>query len=500
MCRTKTFIKITVSLFLFCCTASQAFAVRVSFTNPTIDEQVLGAGRDFYIIGTIDREGKKASECPIDIKIEVAITGEVREGIIEPVRTVRSRVDRTTGVTPERDIFFNYGGKAPWVSLSREELAKSPPPDLIFHHENPKSFYDPRIKAVVTENSFAVLVQGGCTKNFDTDYREIYKEDLEWKLYRVLLTVMSGDIALEEHGVALNNHSFDIMFGSVQEKILARFSPSVHMAKVEKFANERGIRVYKDLFPGYWNVGLPSTYEIPLRWRDNDGLEYISGKIHAIMYNIPLEQCASQTVEIGRIAFEGFIESEEIVYYYYDIGEPSLNIKTFHGEEEKEGKIIAFDHGDRLQFTRAEFSNNQNYSPCRVIDGVDTNVYNAVAVDRGNPLTLYGVVTPIQPLLSKVIPNDDGTFTVGNRIAKLRYNFVNMIEGTLYSDEKTVLLERFFDPKDVTQINKSIYEFRHSFQLPKKMDGKIVTVEVKGYDLNEEIVDGTEEKFYLWIR
>ena len=492
--------KLTLLFILLLTPLSEAGNTKVYITNPTPEEQVLESGRDFYILGVIDRKGKKASEFPIDIKVEVVSTGEMRDGIKKPLRTVQSRVDKKTGITSPKDIFLNYQGKAEHLLLSDEELLSSPPPDLVYHHEDPKSFYDPSIKAIVMENSFAVLIQGGCTKSFDTDYEKIYSEDLEWGLYRVLLTVMLGDTALEQHDVSLNSHSFDVMFGSVQEKILARFSPKEHLTNIEAFAKEQGLRIYKEPFPGYWNIGLPATYEIPLRWRTNNSLEYISGRIHAIIYNISQENCATQSVEIGRIAFEGFLDSEEICYYHYDIGEPKIKIRGQFGDETIIGKIIPFRQDKKLCFTRAEFNSKEYYSATDAIDDVDTNVYNAVAVDRGKTLTLCGVVTPIQPHFSDVVSNNDGSYTVNNRIAYLHYDFVNMIEGSLHSEKKSVELERIFEDKETLRREKSIYEFRHTFNLPKNMDGKIVTVTTKGYDIRGDIVDGTEEKFYLWIR
>lgn len=500
MLKKKTLIKMAVALILLCTPCSRAYALKIYITAPKLEEQVLESGRDFYVIGRIDREGRKASDSPIDIKVEVVLTGDARDGKMKPVRSVQSRVDKKTGVTPMRDILLKYDGKAPHVKLTDEELLKSPPPDLVYHSETPESFYDPRVKAVVTENSFAVLIQGGCTKSFDSSYKEIYEKDLEWGLYRVLLTVISGDTTLSEHDVSLNSHSFDIMFGSVQEKILARFSPIQHVKKVEKFVEKRGIRMYRDPFPGYWSIGLPSAYEIPLRWRENDGLEYVSGKIHAILYNIAQEKCATQSVEIGRIAFEGFLNSDEVLYYYYDIGEPLLNIKTPSGIKSIEGEIIPFGYEKKIRFTRAEFNNKSTYNPADVIDVVDTNVYNSVAVNRGEDFVVNGVVTPIQPLLSEVEPNSDGTFSVNSRISYLHYDFVNMIEGTLHSENKPVLLQRTFEENNTKLTEESIYEFRHAFRFPQKMDGKIVTVIVKGYDVKGDEVAGTEEKFYLRVR
>ena len=326
----KKYIKIIAAsacLFLNS-TALSAEAVAISILAPSADEQVLESGRDFYVIGRINRDGITPEELPFDIKVDVAETGLVRDGKIIPVRTVSSCVDPLTGLTPEKDIYYRYEGKAPWVDISRDTLYKFPPPDLVYRHGDPESFYDPSLKAIVTEDRFAVLIQGGATKDFDTGYA--YPEELGWKLYRVLVTA-------EANGQVLAQTEADVMFGTVQEKVLARFSPDEHMKAVLSFAEENGFRIYRDLFPGYWRCADGSVYEIPRRWRANDALEYIGGRVHAVIYNIKEKRCATQEVEIGRMAFEGWLDSEDVIYYHYDIGEPFLRFGTWYGSDMKKG-------------------------------------------------------------------------------------------------------------------------------------------------------------------
>ena len=325
----------TIFLFLcLLCAPVRAEAVKLSIEIPSVYETVLESGRDFYVAGRIDREGISPADLPIDIRVEVAEAGLMRDGIRIPLRTVESHVDRTSGLTPRRDIWFRYEGKAPWTKLSPEELMASPPPDLVYRHGDPQSFYDPRLKAAVTEEGYAALVQGGNTKDFDSDYKKLYRDDLEWKYYRVTVSAISGGRVLAERYV-------DVMLGSVPDKMLARFSPPTHMKKVTEFAAARGYRIYGDPFPGYWFRGLPGTYEIPLRWRFNDALEYNSGRVHAVLYNIPERRSASQEVELGRIAFEGrMFRGDEVWFYCYDTGEPSLKYAAWDGEHVKDGKII----------------------------------------------------------------------------------------------------------------------------------------------------------------
>lgn len=470
-----------------------AEAVRLTIDIPSVTETVLESGRDFYVAGRIDREGVPAAEMPLDIRVEVADAGLMRDNIRMPVRVVESRVGKS-GVTEPRDLLFDYAGIAPWVSLTREELAASPPPDLVFRAEEPASFYDPRVKAAVTEEGYAALVQGGVTKEYDSDYSKIYGADLEWNYFRVTVSALCG-------GRVVAEAYKDVMLGSVPDKILMRFSPPEHFAKVSALARERGWRIYLDPFPGCWNAGLPAPCEIPVRRRANDALEYSSGFVHAVIYNIS-EGSASQSVELGRMAFDGrMFRGDEVLFYIYDIGEPSLAYEGRCGESRREGGLVRLAEGERLRFTRAEIGERPGkYFPRDNAGCVDWNVYNSVAFRPGEAVTLYGVVTPIQPKLSEAEPNDDGTYTIKNRITTLRLRAEEISRGEEIIDEFPVGLERFYDAAAPEKAAPSIYEFRRALRLPKRVGKSLYTVTTQGFDAHGEPVEGTETIFYLWVR
>lgn len=481
------------SIFFLCClfSCSRVEAVKISVLEPSALELVMAAKRDFYVIGRLDRESRSATELPVDIRVEVAITGSVRAGEKFPIRTVRSCVDRNTGLTPERDIYFDYDEATPQVNLSRGELMKSPPPDLVYRHGDIASFYDPSVKAAVTEDSFAVLVQGGVTKDYETDYEKVYSEDLEWKLFRVSIDAMSGDEVLD-------SRELDIMFGSVQDKILANFEPPPHLAAVTAFAGSRGLRLYKNLLPGYWDFKLPAAYEIPLRHRRNLALEYLEGRVHALLYNID-EDSLTQRVGIGHIAFKGWLDTDEIYFYRYDIGEPCLTHIKWGKDERREGMLTRFRCGDRLALTRAEIIDSgdaeRGYFPAENIGKAAFYPFAAVILKPGETCRLYGVATPIQPRLSEVAACDDATFDVQNRVDKIRYLFEDMTEGVLHTEEHAVGLTRFYDEGE----SSSIYEFRHTLTLPETLRGRVVTVFVSAFDRHGEPAGDSQEAFYLYI-
>lgn len=470
-----------------------AEAVRLTIDIPSVTETVLESGRDFYVAGRIDREGVPAEEMPLDIRVEVADAGLMRDNIRIPVRVVESRVGKS-GVTEPRDVLFGYAGIAPWVKLTREELAASPPPDLVFRAEEPESLLDPRVKAAVTEESYAALVQGGVTKEYDSDYSQIYDSELEWNYFRVTVSALhDGRVVAEVYK--------DVMLGSVPDKILTRFSPPEHFAKASALARERGWRIYLDPFPGYWDAGLPAPCEIPVRWRANDALEYSSGFVHAVIYNIS-EGSTSQSVELGRMAFDGrMFRGDEVLFYVYDIGEPSLAYEGRGGEARREGELVRLAEGERLRFSRAEIGERpEKYFPCENAGRVDWNVYNSVAFRPGEAVTLYGVVTPVQPMLSEVEPNDDGTYSIKNRITTLRLRAEEISRGEVIIDEFPVGLERFYDAAEPDKGSPSIYEFRRTLRLPKREGKSLYTVTTQGFDAHGEPVEGTDTIFYLWVR
>ncbi|MEG1641554.1 MAG: hypothetical protein RR272_00430 [Synergistaceae bacterium] len=486
-CKKKKYFFLLLAL-LFFFHPRFAESIEISVTTPNELETVFESTRDFYVIGTIDREGIAPSDLPVDIEVQVFLTGLARDDIFIPLRTVRSHVSSETGITDPKDIYFRYEGRAPWCNHSREELMKSPPPDLVYSHGNPDSFYDPSLKAVVTNDTFAVLVQGGATKDFDSFYNSVYKEDLKWVLYRVFVRAKSNERVLA-------TKSFDVMFSSVPDKILSRFSPKEHFNKVQGFALPRGIRLYLDRFPGYWDLNLKTPYEIPRRWQANNMLEFKAGRAYIMVYNISSYRCATYEVELGKVAYEGYMNSDETAFYAYDIGEPFV----ITPDGVREGNFIPF--GDnKLRITRARYGvNGDKYIPFEVSQKCDLDVYNSVAADRGVPLTFYGVVVPIQPEKNDVVQHGS-TFEIKNRIEFVRYDFVDMIDGVLFSDTKNVAITRFFRNGESLYESKSIYEFEHTFDFPSTMYGKVVTVKTSGYDCYGRFVPGTENMFYLWIR
>jgi len=472
-----------------------AEAVTLSVAAPSENSRILAPGRDFYAIVSIDRAGKNPEQEPFNVRFEL-----YRDGVLAPLRTVTSTVDDGTGLTPLNAIMTSYPhGWTPGAAL---DILASPPPDLVYDPARTASFYEAPIKAVVTRHYAAALIQGGHTKSFDTNYAAIYTRDLEEGSYTLKATAVGAA------GAELATVSVPLTFGSVPDKVISRFSPEKHMENVTAFAKKNNSHIYTDLFPGYWDAsklphgGIPGTlfYEIVRRWRPNDLLEYMNGTIRAVVYNIH-GTSTTQSVELGGLAYAGRLGSNSVIWYHYDSGEVALNYNPGNGQTaSKAGIIVPFPEGRRLVFVRAEIRGDGQseiepsdyvYSPELADKTVDWNVADGVAVKPKQLLSLFGVVKPIQPALDDVVANDDGTYTINNRIATVRYTLLDGTQELFSFDAKRVELTR-------TGINArpSIYEFRHDIPVPATFN-KPWTVRVAAFDIYGTLVPGTEMSFTL---
>ena len=148
----------------------EATALQIAVVQPSAQERLLASTRDFYVVCSLDREGTAPALQPFNLRFEV-----YRQGIPTPLRTVTSAVD-ASGVTPANAVLTNYeNGFTPG---SAADILASPPPDLVYDPLRPVTIYDPAIKAVVSERYGAALIQGGCTKQFDSAYATAYTQDL----------------------------------------------------------------------------------------------------------------------------------------------------------------------------------------------------------------------------------------------------------------------------------------------------------------------------------
>lgn len=472
-----------------------AAALQLAVAQPSVQERLLAPTRDFYVVCSVDREGTAPALQPFNLRFEL-----YRQGNPTPLRTVTSAVD-ASGVTPPGAILTNYENG--WTPGAAGDILASPPPDLVYDPLRPVTIYDPTIKAVVSERYGAALIQGGCTKQFDSAYATVYTQDLTAGNYTLTVS------AIGEAGAVLAHTNVPLVFGAVPTKIMARFSPADHLARILAFAATQNAHLYLDLLPGYWDASkLPGKsagalfYEIVRRWRPNDALEYQHGNVLGVIYNIHATS-ATQGVEIGGMAFAQRLTPPGLTCYYYDIGDPAVSYDAGTGRvERKEGTIVPFAANDRLVLNRAEIRGDgvtdvegADYvcSPDLADKQVDWNLADGVTVRSRQLLSLFGVVVPLQPAPADVVANLDGTYTVNNRIATVRYRLLEGMTELQTFDRRVELTRRGVNPRP------SLYEFRHDLPISPDFAGKSLTVRLAALDSHGNAVAGTEETFSVHV-
>ncbi len=479
--------------FLFCLSgAPLAEAVKISISVPSEGSRIFAPTRDFYVVVSLDREGRNPEVEPFNLRFEL-----FRDGNTTAVRTVESAVD-ASGITPYSCIKTDYAGG--WTPDDYGDIMTSPLPDLVYDPSIAGSFSDPRQKAVVTTHYGAALIQGGRTRNFDSTYP--YARDLSEGSYTLRVTAFNGD------KTEIDSKTVPITFGSVPDKIMSRFSPASHMEKVRAFATEKNSHIYVDPFPGYWDAStlphgaVPGSlfYEIVNRWRPNDALEYLNGTVRGIVYNIS-DTSSSQLVEIGSMANALRLGTDSVLWYHYDIGDPRVYYDPGNGKPEfRDGSIVSFPSGEKLVLTRAEIRGDGVSDPVPS-DGisypeladkqVDWNFADGVYVRPRQLLSVFGVVTPMQPDPWDIEASADGTYILKNRVAKVRYSLLDGNREVLSFDAKNVALTRYG-----INAKPSIYEFRHDIPVPASFD-RALTVSLSGFDSYDRPVAGTEKSFIL---
>ena len=113
----------------------------VEITYPSASQTTIAPGRDFYVIGTID----KSLVLPDNAHMEVTLT-EKESGKI--VRTVYTDIKNN-----KKGMNVDYP-RLTLENCTKEEFRDACMPDLIYDPQNPESFRDTWIKAYYNDNIF----------------------------------------------------------------------------------------------------------------------------------------------------------------------------------------------------------------------------------------------------------------------------------------------------------------------------------------------------------
>lgn len=432
---------------------------------------------DFYVIGDIS----DTVEVPDNALLTVSVTN--KDGDL--VRQVYTNIkDNQEGMN------VDYPGID--ITGDREAFRASLMPDLVYAPANPESFNDTWIKAYYTDEHYTSLIYGGSyhqdinpVDQFGQTLHPIPEGD-----YNLSVTLTSGDETIASLSV-------QITIGVIQRKAITRFSPDFYKKYVQEYCAQRGIVVFNDPYPGYWNTkgfmpdwGSDYTGEILDRWVLVDRQGYIGGMTCLFDYNIS-KSSTSYRVELGQLGYDRVLDDRDsIAYYYYDIGEPFIKQ---HGKV-YEGTFVRknLENMNPVMFTRADHSTvetPENFISPAILENTTSefDLGNLFTVYPGETVSLNGVCRVIQPETVTFLPETQ-SFELGNRIAGIRYTIKNA-DGSLREviEKEVPGLQREFEDGSAST---SILEFRHNFDVTEDMRGYHIRIFAEALDESGNVVDG----------
>ncbi|MDO4562891.1 MAG: S-layer homology domain-containing protein [Clostridia bacterium] len=477
----------SLCIMVFC--SITVLAVKIEIIAPSAQERQFATQRDFYVIGKIDREGLDAATSPVNIEILL-----YKDDVEEPIRALRSTVG-SDGVTYSNEIFLEYQEGMRYGTQDDEQFRLFAPPDLMYSGYDEDSFRDAWRKVMVRENYFAAIIYGGITQGFDSMYTDEfgtpYKDLTEGAYTLEVRALSSGD------GSEVCRETIDITFGEEYDKIIYRGSPEKNVRNAAALSKSTSSRIFLDPFPGYWSPAMifdtdetDVFYEIVKRWRPNNAVEYLTGHVNALLYNIT-DTCAAQTVELGSLVKNNRLS--DVTFYCYDIGEPAITYSVIDKRLKASGALVPIEDGKSLKVNRVDRSPlTEDRNEIKLYeDSVypDLNVADGVCVPVEKTISFYGVVTPI-PVRSALVTEQDGAFTVNNRIERVSVQFYDG-ERAIAGAETTVALKRRFS-EDYSQ--KARYEFKITASIPATAANKLLRARFTAKDtLGNTVEDAVDE-------
>lgn len=462
---------------------------KLSIVYPSIEQGTIAQGRDFYVIGNIDPS--------IIVPNDAVLMVELKDNTGAVIRSVSTSIkDNKAGLNVSYELLSYYGS-------DRDELRNSCMPDLVYDPDNPESFKDTWNKCYYNDQNYTALIYGGTYDKDINPYDQNGKklEPLKKGIYRITVTLSKPGGGKP---IAIATRKLKIKYAD--DKILSRFTPTVHFNKVLEEAKVHDYTVFLDPFPGFWN---PHTFidvlkdsnmfcEILPKWRLADSQEYIDGRVHFYIYNVS-QSSATYNVEVGQLAYDNAINDySRVTYYYYNIGEPILPNGCI------EGTFKQFDTDKPITLTRADYptgSSEDNYVNINNLENMksDTDLSDGIHVKAGETVSFYGVCKPIP---SDVTRDDSNKYTIDNRITYIRYTYLSydmpieiirpvtltrVYPESDFHARLDLMREGIFSMEAAT-VASSILEFKHDFVFPSELKGKQVQLMLSGMDKDSNIV------------
>jgi len=490
----KRALAVLILLVLFLSVPAVCAAQSLVITQPSANETLLAEKRDFYVYGifsgTISNPG--------DIMIEI-YPGDTVAGV--PVRTIRSQVDPTTGITNESVMDSAY------ANATRKNGVMVP--DLI---KSPGGIYAPSNKLVVTNRYFLGLIQGGVTKDFDTWYNDSTGTpltDLTAGNYTIEVTGLSGTCS----GEKVNK---TITLG-LTSAILGAFRPQSNKDALTQYGITHNRRIYFDWFPGYFTDPDNSSiwYEAPRRWTPNNGIEVVNDRPGTILdtpaiannsmfiYNIN-SGSATYGVELAAILKYSLVDAANTTFLYYDTGEPTMtwNDADSGSVKTRVGSATPFPSASRLRLIRIEMMASQSTSYENLYDPNDTTTAKSIDFDPSDGVTItsgrefiiYGVTKPIASTVTAT--STPYRFSIDNRIAKINCTITDSKGNLVSTGLHDVNLSRLYTSGSTTRYN-SLWEY--GIEVKDLTSAGTYTVSLSGLDVAGGVVANTDAQFTVTI-
>ncbi len=482
----KYFKKVSIFMFtaILLLTSLPVLAAEptLEITVPDVNTTMAG-DRSYSVYGSIDAPDGLPEDASIVITLNDADGQEVRR----VGTTIQSNTDMNTAYFDTNPGYY-YDSTDP----GRQKLADSGMPALV----GTENYEDGSQKCWFNSTDFYALIIGSTHGTVDDQMNFVDADGNDYKAfpdgeYTIKVTLFDGE-------TEISSTSKNITIGETSDKVLARFGPKAQSDKINEFANTNGYTVFSDPFPGYWDNKKTGVFaEILPLWRASDITEYLTGTTHCVLYNFKASSTA-YSVELGSLQSQQVIDdTERVIFYTYDTGEPSL---TLTDGSTIDGNITKVNDSDKIVVTRCDTVDDPSKSEDNVlnlfdsnISAADTNVDDGIIALPGQTISINGVVVPIQNTPEQVVDNGDNSYTVTNKINTLHYSITG--DGVNVEEDKPVtVLNRIYEEG---YESPSEVEFKHDFTITEDMAGKKLTMTITGYDVNGTVVPGTQKTIVL---
>ncbi len=415
----KFFVLLLMCMSVIIASVTVASAADIILYTPADTESEIMPGRDFYVIGKINRGDQNVLNLPLNVKIELLNSnGDI-------IRTAESNVS-SSGTTSPDYIYFDYEHGTLVNGPNNMAINLFTPPDIIFDSIERQSIQTPQNKVVVKEDYFAAVIYGGATKEFELAY---YDEDM-----KPLIDITKGEYTLRVvakmlDGTEICKTEKKLTFDNTKGRIIASDNNLIL-----DYAKENDLTVSWSI-AGNWKpstfISAPDDYSyiIAKRFSDNVACEYENAKeVSILLHNI-----TNDNVQFKYAIESAFKTASEKKYLYFEAGEPVYNF-TFNGANlTKVSNVISTDETSFVKILRSKAVDNTNEYP-------DFNAEDGFVLTKGIKTSFYGVFTPI----FKTVKTGDST-DIANRVSFVRYNITNKDGKTLLEDYAAPYIHRGYE-------------------------------------------------------